>query len=89
MVFCFYKREEKLSVLSEQREESLWHSVKTADSMREGNVLSASPGQNRSVLLVTIFLLTVQETAPVSRSVRTAVSIPAENALNAIAVHTR
>ena len=67
----------------------IWHSVKIADSMRGGAVQSAISELSLSARLVHISLLTVQETAPVSRSVRTAVSIPAENALNEIAVPTR
>ena len=67
----------------------IWHSVKIVDSMRGGAVQSAISELSLSARLVHISLLTVQETALVLRSARTAVSMPAENALNAIAVHTR
>ena len=67
----------------------IWHNAKIVDSMRGGTVQSAISELSLSARLVHISLLTVQETVPVLRSVRTAVSMPAENALNAIAVHTR
>ena len=77
------------SVYNRKRRSCIWHSVKIADSMRGDAVQSAISELSPSARLVHISLLTVQEIAPVSRSVRTAVSIPAENALNGIAVHTR
>ena len=67
----------------------IWHSVKNVDFMRVGAVQSAISELSLSARLVHISLLTVQETAPVLHSARTAVSILAENASNAIAVHTR
>lgn len=57
--------------------------------MRGDDVQNAISELSLSARLVHISLLTVQEIAPVSRSARTAVFIPVENALNAIAVHTR
>ena len=56
--------------------------------MKGEDVRSAISELNLTALLVPISLLTVQETAPASRSVRTADSIPVENALNVTAVHT-
>lgn len=65
----------------------IWHSVKIVDSMRGGAAQSAISELSLSARLVLISLCTAHETALVSRSARTAVSFPAENALNAIAVH--
>lgn len=67
----------------------IWHNVKTADFMREDAVQSAISEQNHTARPARISLPTAQETALVSHSARTAASIPAVNALNAIAVHTR
>ncbi len=56
--------------------------------MKGEDVRSAISELDLTALLAHISLLTVQETAPASRSVRTADFIPAENALNVTAVHT-